>query len=136
MLEKPTKPIYKKDQKFNKIIGIAVKVIPENCSCWDKIKVTGSKTCQEIFDFLKEKYNINVDILSSGDVILINTVMPSSSKNLNRKLEDIYNEKAKFKLDKNYMIINIVSYIQNVEIEGEKIESASVDIPIIKYIFK
>ena len=62
--------------------------------------------------------------------------MPSSSKNLNRKLEDIYNEKAKFKLDKNYMIINIVSYIQNVEIEGEKIESASVDIPIIKYIFK
>ena len=136
MLEKPTKPIYKKDQKFNKLIGTAIKVIPENCSCWDKIKVTGSKTCQEIIDFLKEKYNINVDILSSGDVILINTVMPSSSKNLNRKLEDIYNEKAKFKLDKNYMIINIVSYIQNVEIEGEKIESASVDIPIIKYIFK
>ena len=85
---------------------------------------------------MKEKYNINVDILSSGDVILINTVMHSSSKNLKRKLEDIYNEKAKFKLDKNYMIINIVSYIQNVEIEGEKIESASVDIPIIKYIFK
>ena len=34
------------------------------------------------------------------------------------------------------MIINIVSYIKNVEIEGEKIESASADIPIIKYIFK
>ena len=36
MLEKPTKPIYKKDQKFNKLIGTAIKVIPENCSCWDK----------------------------------------------------------------------------------------------------
>ena len=62
--------------------------------------------------------------------------MPSGGKYLNRKLEDIYNEKAMFKLNKNYMIINIVSYIQNVEINGEKIESASVDIPIIKYIFK
>ena len=62
--------------------------------------------------------------------------MPSGSKYLNRKLEDIYNEKAMFKLNKNYMIINIVSYRQNMEIEGEKIESASVDIPIIKYISK
>ena len=85
---------------------------------------------------MKEKYNIDVDILISGNVILINIVIPSHSKNLNRKSEDIYNEKAKFKLDKNYMIINIVSYIKNVEIEGEKIENASVDIPIIKYIFK
>ena len=66
MLEKPKKPIYKKDQKFNKLIGTA-------------ITVTGSKNCQEIIDFLTEKYNIDVDILISGNVILINTVMPSGS---------------------------------------------------------
>ena len=93
--------IYKKDQKFNKLIGTAIKVIPENCSYWVKITVTGSKNCQEIIDFLKEKYNIDVDILISGNAILINTVMPSGSKYLNRKLEDIYSEKAMFKLNKN-----------------------------------
>ena len=128
--------MYKKDQKFNKLIGTAIKAIPENCSYWVKITVTSSKNCQEIIDFLKEKYNIDADILISVIVISINIAIPSGSKYLNRKLENIYNEKAKFKLDKNNMIINIVSYIQNVEIEGEKIENASVDIPIIKYIFK
>ena len=52
------------------------------------------------------------------------------------KLEDIYNEKAKFKLEKNYMIINIVADMADVEIEGTKVEAASVDMPVIKYIFK
>ena len=61
--------------------------------------------------------------------------MPSSIKYLDRKLEDIYNEKSKFKLEKNYMIINVVANIENVEIEGEKVEYASVEMPIIKYIF-
>ena len=136
ILTNPLKPIYKKDLKINKIIGQPTKVIPENTSCWDKIKINGSKTCQEVIDFLKEKYGVNVDILTSGEVTLINTILPSSVKYLDRKLEDIYNEKAKFKLNKNYMIINVVSNIENVEIEGEKVEYASVDMPILKYIFK
>ena len=131
----PSKPIYKTDLKVNKIIGNPTKVIPENSSCWDKIKINGSKTCQEIIDLLKEKYGINVDVLTSGDVTLINTILPSSIKYLDRKLEDIYNEKSKFKLEKNYMIINVVANIENVEIEGEKVEYASVEMPIIKYIF-
>ena len=34
------------------------------------------------------------------------------------------------------MIVNVVASILDVEIEGKKVESASVDMPIIKYIFK
>ena len=34
------------------------------------------------------------------------------------------------------MIINIIAYIDNVKIEDEEFENASVDMPIIKYIFK
>ena len=104
ILENPSKPNYKKDQKENKIIG--------------------------------EKYGIDVDILSCGDIILINTILPSHIKSLDRKLEDIYNEKAKFKLENNYMIIDVVASISDIEIDGEKIEYASADIPEIKYIFK
>ena len=143
ILENPRKPVYKKDKlvknKFdddNQITGICTKVIPENSSCWDKIIIKGSKTCKEIIDFLKEKYNIDVDILTSGDITLINTIFPSSNKLLGRKLEDIYVEKAKFKLEKNYMIINVIASVSNIEIEGKKVETATVDIPIIKYIFK
>jgi len=146
ILDNPRKPIYKKDKLFKSEIeeddsikvsgGISTKVIPKEYSCWDKITIKGSKTCQEIIDYLKQTYNIDVDILASGDVTLINTIVPSSIKFLERKLEDIYNEKAKFKLEKNYMIVNVVASISDVEIEGKKVESASVDMPIIKYIFK
>ena len=132
----PNKPIYKKDKKLDKDLNTPVKVIPENCSIWSKIEIKGSKTCSEIIEYLKEKYGIEVDILVSGEVSIINTILPSAQKYVNRKPEDIYNKKSKIKLDKNYMMINVVAYIQNVEIEGEKIESASVDMPLIKYIFK
>ena len=132
----PNKPIYKKDKKLDKDLKTPVKVIPENCSIWSKIEIKGSKTCSEIIEYLKEKYGIEVDILVSGEVSIINTILPSAQKYVNRKPEDIYKEKSKIKLDKNYMMINVVAYIQNVEIEGEKIESASVDMPLIKYIFK
>ena len=135
----PSKPIYKKDKKQKDVyntIDPSVKIIPENSSCWDKIKIKGSKTCKEMIEFLKEKYNVDVDILQCGDIPLFNIVLESSKKNLDRKLEDIYNEKAKFKLEKNYMMIIVVANIENVEIEGEKVEYASVDMPVIKYIFK
>jgi len=86
--------------------------------------------------FWKKKYNIDIDILSSGDITLINTFLPSGQKRLGLKPENIYNNEAKLKLEKNYMIINVIAYIDDVEIEGEKFENASVDMPKIKYTFK
>ena len=143
ILQKPRKPIYNQDvlheRKEGEMIDLSkpsIKVIPKSYSCWDKIVIKGSKTCKEMIDYLKEKYNIDVEILNAGDIILINTLFPSSSKNMGRKLEDIYNEKSKFKLEKNYMIIYVIASISNTEIEGVKIDEASVDMPIIKYIFK
>ena len=62
--------------------------------------------------------------------------MPSSIKYLDRKLEDIYNEKSKFKLEKNYMIINVVASIEKEDNETKIIDYISVEMPIIKYIFK
>ena len=131
MLVTPSKPVYKKNIKFNELI-------PQNISKWDKIKINGSKTCQEIIDFLKEKYGVVVDSLTSGDVTLISTFLPSSTKFLDRKVEDIYNEKAKakFKLEKNYMIINVVASIEKEDKETKIIDYISVEMPIIKYIFK
>jgi len=79
MLVTPSKPVYKKNIKFNELI-------PQNISKWDKIKINGSKTCQEIIDFLKEKYGVVVDSLTSGDVTL-NTFLPSSTQFLDRKVE-------------------------------------------------
>ena len=66
----------------------------------------------------------------------MNTFLPSSTQFLDRKVEDIYNEKAKFKLEKNYMIINVVASIEKEDKETKIIDYISVEMPIIKYIFK
>ena len=137
IFSQPYEPNYMKDQKHSKILlDKPVKVIPQNRTVWDKIEIKGSKTCGEMIEFFKKEHNIDIELLSSGEVTLINTIMPSAKKRMNLKLEDIYNEKAQFKLEKNYMIINAVAYIDDVEIEGEHFENASVDLPKIKYIFK
>ena len=132
----PSEPNYMEDQLKSETVGRPVKVIPKGRTVWDKIQIKGSKTCRELIEFLKKEYNIDIDMLVSGEVILINTMFESSKKKMDLKLEDIYNEKAKFKLEKNYMIINIVADMADVEIEGTKVEAASVDMPVIKYIFK
>ena len=132
----PSEPNYMEDNLDSKIVGRPVKVIPKGRTVWDKIQIKGSRTCGELIEFLKKEYNIDVDMLICGEVILINTLFESSKKKMDLKLEDIYNEKAKYKLEKNYMIINIVAEIADVEIEGKKVETASVDMPLIKYIFK
>ena len=136
IFDQPPKSKFMRDQKINKTIDKPVKAIPQGWTVWDKIEIKGSKTCGEIINYFKEKYNIDIEILISGDVILINTIFDSSKKKLDLKLENIYNENSKVKLDKNYMIINVVAYVYDVEIEGEKFEEASVNMPAIKYIFK
>ena len=132
----PSPPKKKKDEKYNIDIGKPIKAIPEEWTVWDKIEIKGSKTCGEIIDFFKQKYNIDIDILFSGEIIFINTILPSAKNKLSLRPEDIYNKEAKFKLEKNYMIINIIAYIDDVEIEGERFENASVNMPTIKYTFK
>ena len=132
----PSDPKKMEDRLLDEKISNPVKVIPKERTVWDKIVIKGSKTCGEIIEYLKKAYNIEIDMLVCGDIIIIDLFFPSAEKKLGLKIEDIYNEKAKFKLEKNYMIISVIAYIENVEIEGKKVEYASVDMPNIKYIFK
>ena len=136
LFTQPNEPNYIEDEKFNIKEAKPIKVIPKGRTVWDKIEIKGSKTCGEIIEFLKKEYNVDIDMIISGEVILINTIFPSFQSKIGMKLEDIYNEKAKYKLEKNYMMINVIGEIENTEIEGEKVENASVNMPTIKYIFK
>ena len=137
----PSEPRKIEDKLLDVNIGKPVKVIPKERTVWDKIVIKGSKTCGEIIEYLKKTYNIEIDNLYCGDITIIDLFFASSAKKLlGLKIEDIYNEKAKlkgkFKLEKNYMILSVIAYVENIEIEGNKVEYASVDLPNIKYIFK
>jgi len=42
---------------------------------WDKIDIPGPKTLQEIFDYVKEKYEVNLSIVTIGDIMIYTSGM-------------------------------------------------------------
>ena len=70
------------------------------------------------------RFNLNMNGHNTFFAVCVNTYLESP---FTLKDNMIYLEDAP---------IGVVSNIENVEIEGEKVEYASVDMPVIKYIFK
>ena len=118
------------DKDNDPILLGPVKAIPPNWTVWDKIVINKSMTCQELIDYVKEKYGVEVSIITAGNVTIIQTFMPSSSKRLNQKIEDVYNNNANpnFKLDENATHLNL-------EISGD-IGEATALMPLFRYNFK
>ena len=83
--------------------------------------ITRKKTTQE-------KYGVEVSIITSGNVTIIQTFMPSSKQRLSQKIEDIYNSNAKIKLDEKATHLNL-------EISGD-IGDATALMPLFRYNFK
>ena len=85
-------------------------------------------TVKELINYIKEKYEVEVSIITAGNVTIIQTFMPSSKARMEQKIEDIYNANSKVKLDDKTTYLNL-------EISGD-IGDATALMPMFKYIFK
>lgn len=47
---------------------------------WDKIDVDGPMTLQQLFDYVKEKYGINLSIVTIGDIMIYTSGMTSKER--------------------------------------------------------
>ena len=119
-----------KDKDNDPILLGPVKAIPPNWTVWDKITINKSMTCQELIDYILEKYKVQVSIITAGSVTLIQTFMPSAKSRLPKKIEDLYNENANpnVRLGKDDKVLNL-------EISGD-IGDATAIMPIFRYVFK
>ena len=136
LFSEPTPPIIMKDKTEEEDDG-PIKAIPEGWNIWDKVEIKGSKTIKELFDYLKEKYNIEVDFLiANGETIIMGE--ESYEQNKQKKIEELFLEiaKVKPKSNINYLILQTVSNIPKTKINGKELENVSVEMPPIKYIFK
>ena len=119
--------------------GGPMKAIPEGFNIWDKIEIRGSKTCKELFDYLKGKYNIVIDFLIANGQIIISTLDEKEyDKRIGRKIEELFFENSKIKLKENvnYLTLQVVATVKKTKIGDQELEDVSVDMPKIKYIFK
>jgi hypothetical protein len=137
-LMEPKPPNKKKDKKPTNENKYPKKIIPEGWNSWDRIEIRGSKTCGELLDYLKETYNIDVDMLYVGTDIPIYNINSSLKNNKGIKIEEAYEKKMNIKIkeDIKYFLLSIIGKVPETEIEGETYKNVSVDIPPIKYIFK
>ena len=94
--------LFSEPTEVNKITGkdydpismCATKTVPGDFTIFDKITINeGSLTVQELFDHLKEKYEVDISLLTTGKFSLYNAYLPGG-KNADRlpmKIEDVYN---------------------------------------------
>ena len=133
-------PPYEAIKTFDKIpdcVNDAYKAIPEGWTNWDRIEVKGSKTCNELVQFLENKYKFIVKSIFI-DNIMINDKFKEVEENKNLKIEDLY-EKLTGKLipeSKKYLLMKVVAIIPKTEINGKNYKNVKVKFPIINYIFK
>ena len=125
-MTEPRSVIKMQDKDYDPLLLGPVKAIPLGWTVWDKIIINKSMTCKELIDYINDKYNVEVSIIKSGKVDIIQTFMHSSKTKMGQKIEDIYNSEVK--LNDNIKSLNL-------EISGD-IGDATVIMPLFKYIFK
>ena len=128
VMTEPAEVIKMKDKEYDEMLLGPVKAIPPQWTVWDKIEVKGSMTCEEFIKYVKEKYNVDVSVITCNSVTIIQTFMPSNKDRNKEKIEDLYNKFSKKKLedDKKYLWL---------EISGD-IDDATALMPLFKYNFK
>ena len=136
LFQEPSPPIKIEDKSPNDEGGPS-KAIPEGWNTWDKLEIKGSKTCQELFNYLLEKYNITIDFLiANGKIIISSMDEEAYEQNKNRKIEILYSETTNVNLnDINYILLQVVANIKKTTIKGQELEDVSVEMPPIKYYF-
>ena len=79
-------------------------------------------------DDFNKKYQVEIQCVTANEITIIQAWLPSHESKINKKIEDIYNEMSKIKLDKNdkYLLL---------EVSGEK-DDITVKFPLIEYYFQ
>ena len=103
-----------------------LQTVQKGWTVWDIINIKGPMTCQEFIDHLKKEYNVEILGIASNFKSIIQMFMPSKTKKLQLKIEDIYEKINGLKKDQNSLWLEISGVIDNV----------SVVMPKIKYTFK
>jgi len=94
LFSEPTEVNKIKSKDFDPITLCATRSIPKDYTIFDKTVIDrGSITFQELFDYLKETYKIDVTLASCGKYSLYNGYLPGNKNKdrLSKKVEDVFN---------------------------------------------
>ena len=126
------KLIYKEDTNNDPFFKCPIITVPKKFHCWEKIIINKSMTIQQIIDYFKEKYDVEISLIQVDNICNIyfkhyntrkNKMM---KKNLDVKIEDAFAKAQKLdKFDDKYLFLKI---------SGTK-DEIKIAMPLIKYFF-
>lgn len=123
----PTSKIEYKDKKYDEELLTPIKAIPPNWTVWDKIIINGSKTAEELINYIIKEYNVDVILITCNRITIVQTfILFNNDDNKGLKIEDIYKKEAKIR---NIPIINNFLILQ---VNGEY-NKVPVSIPLFRY---
>lgn len=133
VFSEPTVVNKAKSKEYDPIVAGPIKAIPEGFTIYDKILIQGPFTFQQLFDYLKEKYSIDVTLVSCGKMALFNAYLPSKKHEPRRArlVEEVHNEIATDEP------LPEGRYYLQLELGGEVVgEGVDFSTPSVKYVFR
>ena len=121
-----------KTKEYDVAVLGKLKAVPEDFTIYDKIVIKGPLTLQQLFDHLKEKYQVEVTLMSCGEVILFNGYLPGNkhAPRLLRTADDIFREISDKPITQGRKYIVLV-------LGGETLdEGCEFTMPPVKYYFE
>ncbi len=112
-------------------MGCPIKAIPEGYTNFDKIIVDGPMTLGDMLNHLGEKYQIKIDSVSCGSMMMYNLYTASSKARLPKRPEEIYVDimKEEIPAGRKYLVLGIAG-------NPKDDDNVMISTPIVKYTFK
>uniref|UniRef100_A0A8C9LJP4 Ubiquitin-activating enzyme E1 C-terminal domain-containing protein n=1 Tax=Piliocolobus tephrosceles TaxID=591936 RepID=A0A8C9LJP4_9PRIM len=131
IFSEPMPPIKMRDKEYDELMKGPIKAIPNGFTSWDKLQISiKNGTVKNLIDYINEKYNIDVNLISVGNACLYNCYLPAHNKErLNKPIHEVLMQITKEKLpnDRNYIVVEVSCSDQDL---------VDVLMPSIKFIYK
>lgn len=132
VFSEPTPANKTKSKEYDPILMGKVKAIPEGYTIYDKVVIDGPLTFDQFFALMKERYNIDITLVSSGKVALFNGYLPGNKHAVRRPrlIEEVYREISEDPIPEGRRYLAL-------ELGGEELtEGCDFSMPTVKYYFK
>ncbi|KAL7068059.1 ubiquitin-activating enzyme E1 family protein [Cryptosporidium serpentis] len=131
VITEPLPPPQTKSKNYDPIVGGPVKAKPEGFTAWDKIVISyPNGTIEDIINYLRKSMQLEVQILSLGNVCLYNAYMPSHSNRKTVPISSLAEQLTKKPLPINRNYLALEASCCDTE------DGTDVIIPTIKFTFK
>jgi ubiquitin-activating enzyme E1 len=129
VLTEPAEKIVHKDKDFDVIMQGPVKAVPPNWTVWDKIVINGPLTFKQFMDHFKNNYGVEISIITTNRISLIQTFLKSNLNRLDKLIEKVYVELSNHELSENtnYLVL---------EVSADTEDGTAAFMPLVQYNFR